>query len=147
MSRPSAPAVGAGLIGVFVTLGVGVPIYFWAGMSSYFMNDLPGADDNLAYLQWGIISAILSSAVLVLLSVRNPRVTRRAVAFAVGTSAALNGAWLAFFFGTSIDELGDDSRTMYDAMSRSTVSSIATACAAAAILGLVVAVAAAPRRA
>lgn len=145
MSRPAAPATGAAFIALGVHLGVGIPIYFWAGMSSYFMNDLPGVDDNLAYLQWGIISATLSSAVLVLLSVRNPRVTRRAVAFAVGTSAAL-GAWLAFFFGTSVDNLGDDSGTTYDAMSTDTVRSIATACALAAVIGVVVAVVGRPRR-
>jgi hypothetical protein len=139
-------AAGASLIALLVHLGVGIPVYLWAGMSSYFMNDLPGADDNLNYLRWGIIAALLSATVLVLLSVRNPGASWRAVAFAAGTSAAVNGAWLAFFFGTDVDNLGDDSGTMYDAMSTSTVWSIAAGCAVMAVVGLATSVATAPRR-
>ncbi|KQV75727.1 hypothetical protein ASC61_12330 [Aeromicrobium sp. Root344] len=103
------------------------------------MNDLPGRADNLSYLQWGVISAVLTTLVLILLSVRNPRLMWRDVAFAAGTASAVNGAWLAFFFGTQISDLGDDSGTMYDPMPTATVRSIAIWCAAAAVIGLVTA--------
>ncbi|KRC66381.1 hypothetical protein ASE12_17410 [Aeromicrobium sp. Root236] len=143
----SSPAASAALIALGVHVGVGIPIYFWAGLSTYFMNDLPTAHDNVSYLRWGVISALLSATALVLLSVRNPRGTWRAIAFAAATAAVPNGAWLAFFFGTQISDLGDDSGTTYDAMSTSTVRSIATACVVAAVIGLVVAVVSRPRRA
>ena len=109
-------------------------------MSSYFMNDLPDADDNLNFLRWGIIAALLSATVLVLLSVKNPGVTWRVVAFAAGTSAAVNGAWLAYFFGSDVDSLADDTRTAYGAMTRSTLTSIVVNCVVVAVVGVVVAV-------
>jgi hypothetical protein len=147
MSRPAAPATGASLIALLVNLGVGIPVCIWAFMASYFMNDLPDADDNLYFLRCGIIAALLAATILVLLSVRNPRVSWRAVAFAAATSAAINGAWLAFFFGSDVENLGDDSGTTYDAMSTSTVWSIAAGCAVAALVGLAVAVWTRPRAA
>lgn len=141
-----ALAVRASLIALVVNVGVGVPVYFWAGMSSYFMNDLPRADDNLNYLRWGIIAAILSSGVLVLLSIRKPGFSWRAVAFATGTSAAINGAWIAYGFGFNVANLADDSRTSYGAMTSSTLWSIVAGCVVAALLGLFGAAATAPRR-
>lgn len=139
MARPSW------LLATAVNLVVGTFTYAAGFMSSYVLNDLPGADDNLNYLRWGIAGTLLSATVLALLPMRNPGLSWRAVAFAAGTSAAINGTWLALFFGSDVDNLGDDSRTMYGAMPSSTVWSIAVGCAVAALLGLVVAVWTRPR--
>jgi hypothetical protein len=142
------PAWFALAVAATVNVAVGIPVYLWAGLSHYFMNDLPSRDDNLSYLRWGVAAAVVSTLLLMLLSVTDRRLSWRVVAFAAGMSAAINGVFLAFSFGTDVDGLGDDSGTTYGAMmATSTVRSLAAGCAAVAALGLMLAVLGRPSRA
>ena len=125
---------------VFAALGtnvaIGTPAYALGFLFSYFMNDIPGTADHVAFIAFGVVTAIASTVVVGVLSGAAGRAVR-APTIAAWTSVAVNGTFLAGFFALTAGSFGVDTDYFPGAMSTDGVYGLAIASGVIALCAVV----------
>lgn len=121
------------LVPVFV---VGIPSYIWAGLTSYFMNDLPGGDDHLRFAKTMLTGAMLAGVLSTVWIQRTRRWTAlRAAACGLGGAIAINGALLCWMFAFGAEDIGAEAPDMYDGWTAGQAYGLAAVCGLLALIG------------
>lgn len=113
-----------------ISMVVGFFAFLYAGLTTYFMNDIPAGADNLRFTSL-VASGSLLAAVIASITIRyrQPWGWARSAMCGFGGAFAVNGFGLGLYFATSASDLGGDPTYYYNVWTVGQVYAFAAACA------------------
>jgi hypothetical protein len=122
------------VLGVVANLFIGLLLYVFGFMTSYFLNDMPSTRDHVTFMASGLATAVVSTIFVVALT--GKPFPAHLWAFVGSISVAVNATFLGVFFAGLASDFGSDPTYVYDAMSTGQVRALGYVCLVLAVMAI-----------